>query len=74
MRRIVFLGLALVGWSIPATAPAQQSRSELLRSATAAYDDFQPERALDMLRVAVNPALGPTDTAWVRGVHGLVGP
>src|SRR5438093_7260880 len=69
MRRIAFVGLALIGWSIPATAPAQQSRSELLRSATAAYDDFQPDRALDLLRVAVNPALGPPDTAWVRGVH-----
>lgn len=47
----------------------QQSRAELLRSATSAYDDFAPDRALDFLRVAVNPALGPTDSAWTRGVH-----
>src|SRR6185295_19278179 len=50
-------------------ARAQQSRAELLRTATAAYDDFAPDRAADLLKVAVNPALGPTDTAWVRGVH-----
>jgi hypothetical protein len=47
----------------------QQSRAELLRTATTAYDDFAPDRALDLLRAAVNPALGPTDTAWTRGVH-----
>jgi hypothetical protein len=47
----------------------QQSRAELLRSATTAYDDFAPDRALDLLRVALDPALGPADTAWARGVH-----
>jgi hypothetical protein len=50
-------------------AAAQQSRTDLLRSATAAYDDFAPERALDLVKAAVNPALGPADTTWTRGVH-----
>ncbi|HEU4993425.1 MAG TPA: trypsin-like peptidase domain-containing protein [Gemmatimonadaceae bacterium] len=62
--------LALLAWlSFTGVAAAQQSRGELLRAATSAYDDFAPERAVDLLKVAVNPALGPTDTAWVRGVH-----
>jgi hypothetical protein len=47
----------------------QQSRAQLLRNATTAYDDFQPDRALDFLRSAVDPSLGAPDTAWTRGVH-----
>jgi hypothetical protein len=47
----------------------QQTRATLLRSGTTAYDEFQPERALDFVRAALDPALGPTDTAWTRGVH-----
>jgi hypothetical protein len=47
----------------------QQSRAQLLRQATTAYDDFQPDRALDFLRSAVDPSLGAPDTAWTRGVH-----
>jgi hypothetical protein len=47
----------------------QQSRATLLRSATTAYDEFQPERALDFAKAALDPSLGPADTAWTRGVH-----
>jgi hypothetical protein len=47
----------------------QQTRATLLRSATTANDEFQPERALDFAKAALDPALGPTDTAWTRGVH-----
>lgn len=67
IRRIATAAVVLAAWS--STATAQQSRAELLRTASAAYDDFAPDRAIDLLKAAVNPALGPTDTAWVRGVH-----
>jgi len=67
IRRIAIAAAAVAVFA--GTGGAQQSRAELLRSAQSAYDDFAPERALDLLKVAVNPALGPTDTAWVRGVH-----
>jgi len=68
IRRIVLAAVAVAALTTTATAQ-QQSRTELLRTATAAYDDFAPERALDLLKAAVNPALGPADTAWARGVH-----
>jgi hypothetical protein len=67
IRRIATAAVVLAAWS--STASAQQSRAELLRTASAAYDDFAPDRAIDLLKAAVNPALGPTDTSWVRGVH-----
>ena len=67
IRRIA---VAVVAMAVVAgSANAQQSRAELLRTAQTAYDDFAPDRALDLLKAAVNPALGPADTAWVRGVH-----
>lgn len=56
-------------FAIAGNADAQQSRAELVRSGTAAYDDFAPERALGILRQAANPALGPLDSVWVRSVH-----
>ena len=67
IRRIAVAAVAVAAFT--SIASAQQSRRELLRAATTAYDDFAPDRAADLLRAAVNPALGPTDTAWVRGVH-----
>lgn len=67
IRTISAVAVALVVFTTGATA--QQSRVELLRSAQAAYDNFAPERALDFVKAAVNPALGPSDSAWVRGVH-----
>jgi hypothetical protein len=66
IRRLVFAVVAIAASTTSATA---QSRAELLRTASAAYDDFAPQRAIDLLKAAVNPALGPTDTAWVRGVQ-----
>jgi len=67
IRRLFWGTVALATFS--SVAAAQQSRGELLRAAQSAYDDFAPERALDLLKAAENPALGPTDTAWVRGIH-----
>ena len=67
IRRFLAGSIALAVFS--GVASAQQSRAELLRSAQAAYDDFAPDRALDLLKAALNPTLGPADTAWTRGVH-----
>ena len=67
IRRILPAVVALV--ALTATGEAQQSRADLLRSASAAYDDFQRDRAIDLLKAALNPSLGTTDTAWVRGAH-----
>ena len=53
---------------LPATAESQ-SRADLLRQTAAALDDFDAPGAIRLARAALNPALGPLDTAWVRGVH-----
>jgi hypothetical protein len=70
MRRLL-IAATLVAALAP-TARAQQTRAELLQAASAAYDDFARDRALSLLTAAANPALGPTDTAWVRGIHLMV--
>jgi trypsin-like peptidase len=67
IRRILPAVALLV--TLTATGEAQQSRADLLRSASSAYDDFQRDRAIDLLKAALNPSLGATDSAWVRGVH-----
>lgn len=67
IRTVSAVTVALIAFA--SGAAAQQSRSELLRTATAAYDDFAPERALVLARAAVDPSLGPTDSVWARGVH-----
>jgi hypothetical protein len=53
---------------VPATAQGQD-RTELLRQAQAAYDDFDPPRAIRIARSALDPVLGPLDSTWARGVH-----
>jgi hypothetical protein len=70
MRRVLsaFVLLAVVA---SATAAQQDTRASLLRQATAALDDFAPERARDLARAALDPAFGVPDTLWVRGVHML---
>ena len=69
MKRLLLAGTIL---ALALTAPAVQaqgSRTELLRQATAAYDDFDIPRAARFARAARDPSLGARDTAWVRGVH-----
>ncbi len=70
--RILRLLAPLVGafFVLPTIAQAQ-SRADLLRQASTALDDFEPARAIRLARAALNPALGPLDTTWVRGVHVL---
>jgi hypothetical protein len=67
IRKTCAVAVAIVLGSTAATA--QQSRPELLRAAVLAADDFAAERALDLVKAAVNPALGPLDSTWVRSVH-----
>jgi len=67
-RLLLVLSLIALG-STAATARAQGSRGDLLRQATAAYDDFDIPRAVRFARAAIDPALGARDTTWTRGVH-----
>lgn len=71
MSRIRALAFAAAALLVPAlTAAAQQeSRRDILQRATAAYDDFDLPRAARLARRALDPALGPRDTVWARGVH-----
>ncbi len=67
MKRILAALALLI--AVASAAEAQGRRTELLQQATAAYDDFDPARALRLARTALDPALGPLDSVWVRGVH-----
>jgi hypothetical protein len=71
MRRLIassLLVLSVVGIAA-GTVAAQDTRASLMRQATQAYDDFAPERARELARAALDPALGAPDTLWARGVH-----
>lgn len=66
MRVVLLLGLL----ASPTILFAQQTRNDRLAAAQRAYfDDLEPERARTLLRDALNPALGPADTGWARGVQ-----
>ncbi len=67
MRRVLSTFLLFAVAAV--AAEAQDTRASLLRQATQAYDDFAPERARDLARAALDPALGAPDTLWVRSVH-----
>lgn len=70
MRKLLgTLALLVSALSIVPAAAQGQDRTELLRQAQAAYDDFDPPRAIRIARSALDPVLGPLDSTWVRGVH-----
>lgn len=71
MRILRFLAPLVGAIFVFPTAAQAQSRADLLRQASTALDDFEPARAIRLARAALNPALGPLDTTWVRGVHVL---
>lgn len=48
---------------------AQQTRNERIAAAFAAYDNFQPAQAFELLKRAVNPSEGPQDAEWFRAVQ-----
>ncbi len=70
MKRILLVGALFISAIalVPASVEAQD-RGALLRQAQAAYDDFDPPRAIRIARAALDPALGPLDSTWARGVH-----
>ena len=64
------LALALVvSCAFVGAVGAQNTRADLLRQATTAYDDFAPARALEFARAALDPGIGVPDSTWVRTVH-----
>ena len=63
----VFALLITLSLGFPSTAFSQ--RDQLIRNAMQAYDDFETETALGLLKVAVNPAVGPTDSVWAAGIQ-----
>lgn len=65
-RTLLVLALLLVGGT---SLQAQSQRATLLQQATAAYDNFETARALDLARAALDPALGAPDSAWVKSLH-----
>lgn len=69
MKRLRLAGAIFALALITPSAQAQGSRAELLRQATAAYDDFDIPRAARFARAAIDPSLGVRDTVWARGVH-----
>src|SRR6184192_1995552 len=54
----------------PAGAAAQQGPA-LIREGIGAYNDFDPQRALPLLRRGVDPKAGPRDSLWALGVQYL---
>ncbi len=67
MRRFLAAAAALL--LLGSAAQAQNTRGQLLQQATAAYDNFETARALDLARAALDPALGAPDSAWTRSLH-----
>ena len=54
----------------PCWAAAQQGPA-LIREGIGAYNDFDPQRALPLLRRGVDPKAGPRDSLWATGVQYL---
>ena len=68
MRPLTPWAVALL--MLACVAPARaQNRNAQIAAAQQAYDGFDPARAAQLLRVALNPATGPTDSSWARGVQ-----
>ena len=74
MRRrkqwIVCLAALCTITTAPVGAAAQQGPA-LIREGIGAYNDFDPQRALPLLRRGVDPKAGPRDSLWALGVQFL---
>ncbi len=74
LSRIAFhiCSAALVAAAIlsPAALRAQDGPA-LIRQGISAYNDFDTQRALALLRRGLNPAAGPQDSLWAQGVQFL---
>src|SRR2546428_4890455 len=67
---IVAIAAVLAVVTGPAPAVAQQGPA-LIREGIGAYNDFDPQRALPLLRRGVDPKAGPRDSLWAFGVQYL---
>src|SRR3989449_10702492 len=67
---IVAIAAVLAIVTGPAPAVAQQGPA-LIREGIGAYNDFDPQRALPLLRRGVDPRAGPRDSLWAFGVQYL---
>jgi len=68
MQRSIWLAF-LAAVTLTGALRAQQTRNERIAAAFAAYDDFQSDRALQLLKGAINPSEGPQDAEWFRAVQ-----
>jgi hypothetical protein len=66
------LVVAAVGALALASSPATaQTGAQLIRQGIADYNDFEPARALPLLRRGVDPRSGPQDSLWALGTQYL---
>lgn len=61
--------MLLAALAVASPLGAQQARNDRIAAAFNAYDNFQPDQAYELLRTAINPAEGPQDSVWFRGVQ-----
>lgn len=72
VKRSVTFGALLVALSLLSRAELlAQNGPALIRQGIGAYNDFDPQRALWMLRRGLDPAAGPRDSLWALGVQYL---
>ncbi len=67
---IVIIAAVCAVMTTAAGAAAQQGPA-LIREGIGAYNDFDPQRALPLLRRGVDPKAGPRDSLWALGVQYL---
>lgn len=67
---ILIVATVLAGMTSATWAAAQQGPA-LIREGVGAYNDFDPQRALPLLRRGVDPKAGPRDSLWALGVQYL---
>ena len=67
---IVCFAAVSTAMTAPLWAAAQQGPA-LIREGIGAYNDFDPQRALPLLRRGVDPKAGPRDSLWATGVQYL---
>lgn len=64
------IGLFLLALMLSGAATLRaQTRNERIAAAFRALDEFETARAVELVRGAVNPAEGPQDSLWFRGVQ-----
>ncbi len=70
--KIAILAVVLVGVAVAAGRLEAQDPRTLLQQGIQAFNDFDPDRALPLLRRGVNPTTGARDSLWAVGVQYVV--